>query len=93
LLSREFSEVSTTLSFSLVAVVNVTHNFIVQQEAVEERHLLHRDCSVNNGMIEDGLDGPTGSLIDWEHAVHITKSNKYDVGGTVSRYQSLKFPA
>ena len=35
-------------------------------------------------MIEDGLDGPSGSLIDWEHAVQITKSNEYDVGGTVS---------
>ena len=35
-------------------------------------------------MIKDGLDGPTGSLIDWEHTVQITKSNEYDVGGTVS---------
>ncbi|KIM55112.1 hypothetical protein SCLCIDRAFT_30622 [Scleroderma citrinum Foug A] len=54
----------------------------IQKQAVEEKHVLHRDCSVNNGMIEDRLDGPTGSLIDWEHAVQITKSNEYDVGGT-----------
>ena len=53
-----------TLLFSPVAIANKTHTFIVQKEAVEERHLLHRDCSVNNGMIEDGPDGPSGSLID-----------------------------
>ena len=63
---------------------NQTNTFIVQKQAVEEQHVLHRDCSVNNGMIEDRPNGPTGSLIDWEHAVQITKSNEYDVGGTVS---------
>ena len=78
--------------FSLIAVVNKTYIFIVQKEAVEERHLLHRDCSINNGMIEDGPDGPTGSLIDWEHAVNITKSNEYNVGGTVSSDKSFEVP-
>ena len=61
---KESSGVSTTLLFSPVAIANKTHIFIVQKEAVEERHLLHCDCSVNNGMIEDRPDGPSGSLIN-----------------------------
>jgi len=40
---------------------------------------------VNNGMIEDGPDEPTGSLIDWEHTIHITKSNEYDVHQQVDK--------
>ena len=68
----------------ILTCCNQTNTFIVQKQAVEEKHVLHCDCSINNGMIEDGPDGPTGSLIDWEHAVQITKSNEYDVGGTVS---------
>ncbi|KAG1719322.1 hypothetical protein EDB19DRAFT_1973389 [Suillus lakei] len=44
---------------------------IVQRTAVEDRGVLHRDCSLNNTMIEDDGDGTNGLLIDWEFAVHI----------------------
>ncbi|KAG1841641.1 hypothetical protein C8R48DRAFT_559898, partial [Suillus tomentosus] len=40
----------------------------IQQTAVEERGILHRDCSVNNAMIEDDGNGTNGLLIDWEFA-------------------------
>ena len=62
---------------------SLTDIFTVQKEAVE-RHVLHRDCSVNNCIIEDGPKGPSGSLIDWEHAVQIIGNNEYNVRGTVS---------
>lgn len=58
--------------------------FLVQQIAVEERGILHRDCSLNNAMIEDDGDGSHGTLIDWEFAVHILAGQKYAIGGTVS---------
>ncbi|KAG2133726.1 hypothetical protein DEU56DRAFT_913842 [Suillus clintonianus] len=51
----------------------------VQKFAVEQRHILHRDCSLNNAMIGDD-DG--GMLIDWEFAVDIVRGDKYSVGGT-----------
>ncbi|KAG1776679.1 hypothetical protein EV702DRAFT_1198049 [Suillus placidus] len=54
----------------------------IQQVVVEERQILHRDCSLNNAMILDDLEGSEGFLIDWEFAVHIAKDNKYPIGGT-----------
>ncbi|KAG0692724.1 hypothetical protein DFH29DRAFT_1008204 [Suillus ampliporus] len=42
----------------------------IQKFAVEQKHILHRDCSLNNAMIGDD-DGPQGMLIDWEFAVDI----------------------
>ncbi|KAG2358665.1 hypothetical protein BDR07DRAFT_1489173 [Suillus spraguei] len=55
---------------------------IIQKTAVEERKILHRDCSLNNAMILDDLDISKGFLIDWEFAVRITADNQYPIGGT-----------
>ncbi|KAG1906231.1 uncharacterized protein F5891DRAFT_975659 [Suillus fuscotomentosus] len=54
---------------------------IIQKSAVEERKILHRDCSLNNAMILDDFDISKGFLIDWEFAVRITADNKYPIGG------------
>ncbi|KAG2080125.1 uncharacterized protein F5147DRAFT_784509 [Suillus discolor] len=54
----------------------------IQQTAVEDRGILHCDCSLNNAMIEDDGDGTHGLLIDWEFAVHIYAGQKYVIGGT-----------
>ncbi|KAG1771586.1 hypothetical protein EV702DRAFT_1201900 [Suillus placidus] len=56
---------------------------IIQRTAVEERKVLHHDCSLNNAMIVDQLEGGSrGFLIDWEFAVHINSDLKYAIGGT-----------
>ncbi|KAG2109488.1 hypothetical protein BD769DRAFT_1674863 [Suillus cothurnatus] len=55
---------------------------LIQKHVVEEHQVLHRDCSLNNSMIEDTKDGSQGALIDWEFAVHITSDNMYSAGGT-----------
>ncbi|KAG1728264.1 uncharacterized protein EDB91DRAFT_1253528 [Suillus paluster] len=55
---------------------------LVQKTAVEERKILHRDCSLNNVMILDDIDLSKGFLIDWEFAVCIAANNKYPIGGT-----------
>ncbi|KAG1850424.1 hypothetical protein F4604DRAFT_1934424 [Suillus subluteus] len=47
-------------------------------------HILHRDCSLNNAMIEDIEGGSREVLIDWEFVMHITKDNMYLTGGTLS---------
>ncbi|KAG1793575.1 hypothetical protein EV424DRAFT_1354144 [Suillus variegatus] len=54
----------------------------IQRAAVEDRKILHRDCSLNNAMILDDLDLSKGFLIDWEFAVRITADNRYPIGGT-----------
>ncbi|KAG1905173.1 uncharacterized protein F5891DRAFT_1183111 [Suillus fuscotomentosus] len=54
----------------------------IQKQVVEQNWVLHRDCSLNNGMIEDDGDGTHGMLIDWEFAVDIVRGNQYSVGGT-----------
>ncbi|KAG1865731.1 hypothetical protein C8R48DRAFT_772729 [Suillus tomentosus] len=67
-----------------------THEFVralrdivkIQQAAVEERQILHRDCSLNNAMILDEPEGSEGFLIDWEFAVRIASDHKYPIGGT-----------
>ncbi|KAG0707630.1 hypothetical protein DFH29DRAFT_782778, partial [Suillus ampliporus] len=41
---------------------------IIQKTVVEERKILHRDCSLNNAMILDDIDMSKGFLIDWEFA-------------------------
>ncbi|KAG2094410.1 uncharacterized protein F5147DRAFT_585027, partial [Suillus discolor] len=46
--------------------------------------ILHRDCSLNNSMIEDDGNRSHGTLIDWEFAVFIAQGQKYARGGTVS---------
>ena len=63
---------------------------LVQKVAVEERKILHCDCSLNNAMILDDLDISKGFLIDWEFAVRITADNKYPIGGTVSTFLSYR---
>ncbi|KAG2106248.1 uncharacterized protein F5147DRAFT_653992 [Suillus discolor] len=56
---------------------------IIQCTAVEERKVLHCDCSLNNAMIVDLLGGGSrGFLIDWEFAVRINPDLKYAIGGT-----------
>ncbi|KAG1880183.1 hypothetical protein F4604DRAFT_1922866 [Suillus subluteus] len=50
--------------------------------SVEDRGILHRDCSLNNAMIEDDGDRTHGLLIDWEFTVHIDAGRKYAIGGT-----------
>ncbi|KAG2100475.1 uncharacterized protein F5147DRAFT_777034 [Suillus discolor] len=54
----------------------------IQQAAVEEHQILHRDCSLNNAMILDEPEGSEGFLIDWEFAVRIALDHKYPIGGT-----------
>ncbi|KAI6142015.1 hypothetical protein BKA82DRAFT_4361475 [Pisolithus tinctorius] len=53
----------------------------IQQQALE-RGVLHRDCSINNTMIEDFANGSCGFLLDWEFAVRVTLQGEYDLGGT-----------
>ncbi|KAG2029636.1 hypothetical protein BDR03DRAFT_814083, partial [Suillus americanus] len=52
--------------------------------------ILHRDCSLNNIMIEDCEGSSQGALIDWEFASRITSDNTYPTGGTEA---SLSVPA
>ncbi|KAG1768238.1 hypothetical protein EV702DRAFT_1050050 [Suillus placidus] len=64
-----------------------THSWSVRfgtslEIAVEERGILHRNCSLNNAMIEDDSDGSHGTLINWEFAIHILEGQKYAIGGT-----------
>ncbi|KAG2149237.1 hypothetical protein DEU56DRAFT_908936 [Suillus clintonianus] len=54
----------------------------IQQMVVEEKGILHRDCSLNNSMIKDDGDRSHGTLIDWEFAVFIAQGQKYTRGGT-----------
>ncbi|KAG1817265.1 uncharacterized protein BJ212DRAFT_1480495 [Suillus subaureus] len=54
----------------------------IQKIVVKERGILHRDCSLNNSMIEDNSNGSHGTLIDWEFAMHILQSNRYPISGT-----------
>ncbi|KAG1851432.1 hypothetical protein DFJ58DRAFT_728873 [Suillus subalutaceus] len=66
-----------------VELVSAIRDIIrIQQIAVEECGILHRDCSLNNTMIEDDGDGSHGTLIDWEFTVHILEGQKYAIGGT-----------
>lgn len=81
--TRYFTKYVTNRSYYVV----LTHSLIVQKVAVEERGVLHRDCSLNNAMIEDTEDGARGFLLDWEFAVEINEQNEYDMCGTVSRKQ------
>ena len=55
----------------------------VQKQAVEQRGVLHRDCSINNTMIEDTPNGPRSFFLDWEFAVQINMQHTYEIGGTV----------
>ncbi|KAG2157190.1 hypothetical protein DEU56DRAFT_905854 [Suillus clintonianus] len=54
----------------------------IQQTVVEEKGILHCDCSLNNSMIEDDGDGSHRTLIDWEFTVFIAQGQKYARGGT-----------
>ncbi|KAG0700642.1 hypothetical protein DFH29DRAFT_1000887 [Suillus ampliporus] len=54
----------------------------IQKDAVGASNILHRDCSLNNAMIEDDRKDTHGMLIDWEFAVSILKKGNYAVGGT-----------
>jgi Fungal protein kinase len=70
-----------------LAIFELTYLISVQRTAVEERKVLHRDCSLNNAMIVDLLGGGSkGFLIDWEFAVRINPDLKYAIGGTVSAF-------
>ncbi|KAG2064011.1 hypothetical protein BDR04DRAFT_1122868 [Suillus decipiens] len=55
---------------------------LIQKCVVEEHQVLHRDCSLNNSMIEDTKDGSRGALIDWEFTACITSNNMYSAGRT-----------
>ncbi|KAG1830052.1 hypothetical protein DFJ58DRAFT_737130 [Suillus subalutaceus] len=55
---------------------------LIQWCTYEEYRILHRDCSLNNAMIEDIRGGSRGVLIDWEFAMRITKDDMYPTGGT-----------
>ncbi|KAG2340003.1 hypothetical protein BDR05DRAFT_950786 [Suillus weaverae] len=51
---------------------------IVQRTAVEEHKVLHCNCSLNNAMIIDQLEGGSrGILIDWKFAMRINSDLKY----------------
>ncbi|KAG1746249.1 hypothetical protein EDD22DRAFT_958427 [Suillus occidentalis] len=54
---------------------------LIQQCAVEMHQILHRDCSLNNIMIEDCEGGSRGALIDWEFASRIASNNVYPANG------------
>ncbi|KAG2096726.1 uncharacterized protein F5147DRAFT_778235 [Suillus discolor] len=71
-------EVDETMSYRY----KVFESIKVQQTAVEERGILHHDCSLNNTMIWDDGNGGQGTLIDWEFAMHIVAGQKYAIGGT-----------
>ncbi|KAI6156796.1 hypothetical protein BKA82DRAFT_148513 [Pisolithus tinctorius] len=60
----------------------------IQQQALE-RGVLHRDCSINNTMIEDFTNGSCSFLLDWEFAVWVTLQGEYDLGGTVIPFLSV----
>ncbi|KAI5990036.1 hypothetical protein F5J12DRAFT_786564 [Pisolithus orientalis] len=47
-----------------------------------ERGVLHRDCSINNTMIEDFANGSHSFLLDWEFAVQVMLQGEYDLGST-----------
>ncbi|KAG1815128.1 uncharacterized protein BJ212DRAFT_1481665 [Suillus subaureus] len=53
----------------------------IQQIAVEEKGVLHRDCSLNNSMIKDDGNRSHGTLVDWEFAIFIAQGQKYVRGG------------
>ncbi|KAG2109908.1 uncharacterized protein F5147DRAFT_772756 [Suillus discolor] len=53
----------------------------IQQTVVKDCGILHRDCSLNNAMIEDDSNGTHILLVDWEFAVHIYAGQKYVIGG------------
>ncbi|KAG2040377.1 hypothetical protein BDR03DRAFT_816996, partial [Suillus americanus] len=58
--------------------------------------ILHRDCSLNNIMIEDCEGSSQGALIDWEFASCITSDNTYPtsrmVGAADRKEASLSVP-
>ncbi|KAG2029640.1 hypothetical protein BDR03DRAFT_814721, partial [Suillus americanus] len=60
--------------------------------AVEMHHILHRDCSLNNVMIEDSEGGSRGALIDWEFASRIASDNIYPADGMLLRYVQGMIP-
>ncbi|KAG2087258.1 uncharacterized protein F5147DRAFT_658996 [Suillus discolor] len=49
---------------------------------VETHQILHRDCNLNNIMIEDCEGNSWGPLIDWEFTLYITSDNTYPTSGT-----------
>ncbi|KAG2045940.1 hypothetical protein BDR06DRAFT_977845 [Suillus hirtellus] len=63
-------------------IVLTNPSITVQQCMVETHQILHRDCSLNNIMIEDCEGGSQGLLIDWEFTSRITSDNTYPTGGT-----------
>jgi hypothetical protein len=82
--------ISKCLLVELCKSIELMFLLVVQRTAVEERGILHRDCSLNNAMILDDLDLSKGFLIDWEFAVRIAADNKYPIGGTVSTFISYR---
>ena len=84
---REFVSCVRDILKSMSMICNTdTNTYLllstVQQEA-EKRGVLHRDCSVNNTMIEDTENGSCGCLLDWEFAIQINMQHTYDMGRTV----------
>ncbi|KAG2086080.1 uncharacterized protein F5147DRAFT_588701, partial [Suillus discolor] len=60
----------------------------IQQTAVEECGILHRDYSLNNAMIWDDGSGGWGTLIDWEFAVHILSEAVGDPATSVRSWKA-----
>ncbi|KAI5997655.1 hypothetical protein F5J12DRAFT_785117 [Pisolithus orientalis] len=54
----------------------------IQQQALK-RGVLHRDCSINNTMIEDFTNVLHSFLLNWEFAVWVMLQGEYDLGGTM----------
>ncbi|KAG2084645.1 uncharacterized protein F5147DRAFT_782401 [Suillus discolor] len=80
MLPENISKRNTGVPGALVVLMDIVK---IQQTAVEEHQILHRDCSLNNAMILDELEGTSeGFLIDWEFAVRIATDHKYPIGGT-----------
>lgn len=82
-LSRHFERYGSSVT---ALVVTRTDYCILVLEQAATINIVHRDCSLNNSMIEDLEDGTSrGLLLDWEFGVEVNKEHKYNVGGTVSQ--------
>ncbi|KAI6019709.1 hypothetical protein F5J12DRAFT_780815 [Pisolithus orientalis] len=74
-------------------VPKLQHYWVIKVELgiqALERGVLHRDCSINNVMIEDFANGLRSFLLNWEFAVWVTLQGEYDLGGTEAITKSGK---
>ncbi|KAI6154776.1 hypothetical protein BKA82DRAFT_4010539 [Pisolithus tinctorius] len=74
-------------------VPKLQHYWVIEVEPgiqALKRGVLHRDCSINNTMIEDFANGSCSFLLDWEFAVRVMLQGEYDLGGTEAITKSGK---